>query len=175
MPAIDFITAFGRLLREGSLRDAFVVNPQAVVARLNLTDDQRVALLQLIPEDLEFQARVLLRKRLDIVRRIVPKSCRRLGMDEWKLFNEYARSRWDKETDTPVRDAYYFCCHIEQTGPHAVEPAEWNRLRFLLGGKRFVTSFVRRNSCGITQWPALQILIRGHRNRRHEFILSIKL
>src|SRR5947209_20154994 len=77
--APDFITTLGRLLRDGNLRDAFAANAAATADFLGLSDAERSAFLSLKPDDLEFQARVLLRKRFEAVQRLLPLTCASLG------------------------------------------------------------------------------------------------
>ena len=67
MAAIDFITALGRVLQDGALRDAFALDPLALARRLDLRERDQPLFLQLDPADLEFQARVLVRKRFVLV------------------------------------------------------------------------------------------------------------
>jgi len=91
--AIDFITAFGRLLRDGNLRDVFALNPQHAGRQIYLRESDLPAWLQLDPADVEFQAEVLLRKRLDLVKWFAPETCRRLDKKLWPVFRQFARSR----------------------------------------------------------------------------------
>lgn len=88
--AIDFTTAFGRLLRDGALRDAFARNREITVAAMPVREHDRPALAQLNSEDLEFQATVLLRKRFGEVRRHLPLTIERLGDESWTAFHRYA-------------------------------------------------------------------------------------
>ena len=74
MEEIDFITALGRWLRDGRLRDAFAVNPQTVAEQIKLTANDWPGFLQLRAADLEFQARILLRKRFDLVQQLLPET-----------------------------------------------------------------------------------------------------
>ena len=169
MPAIDFTTAFGRLLRDGSLRDAFAANPRAVVGGLNLVEAHRPAFLQLVPEEVEFQARVLLRKRFELVRQLVPETCRRLIEQGWVDFHEYARVHWPCETDAAAADAFGFCRQLEQTKAESVLPAEWNRVRFLQTNRRVAIYVTRRTTARSHAKATLQILLRARGQRWHEF------
>src|SRR5687767_8469200 len=89
--AIDFVTALGRVLCNGGLRDAFATDLVAVVWQIGLRESDRQAFLQLWPADLEFQANILLRKRFDVIRRTLPRTCRNLGRDAWLEFQPFAR------------------------------------------------------------------------------------
>ena len=169
MAAIDFITAFGQLLHDGSLRDAFAANPGMVAARLNLQDEGRAALLELIPEDLEFQARVLLRKRLDIVRQVIPETCRRLQTSEWPMFYEYSRNNWPGNGDPIGSDAHNFCRHLKRVDPRPVCQAEWNRLEFAFSKRRLAIRRVDCNGAGNKSKASLQFFLRLRRQHWHEF------
>lgn len=171
MPAIDFITAFGRLLRDGVMRDALAVNPRALAAQLNLCESDCAALAQLIPADLEFQACVLIRKRLDIVRRIIPETCRLLGAETWPVFHAYARTRWPSGEPSAAHDAHGFCCHLQQHQPDSLCDAERNRLRFACSQNRFALHFIRRNQSK----SALQLFLRFGPQRWRETTFYFRL
>lgn len=171
MAAVDFITALGRLLRDGAMRDAFAANPHALTAQLNLRESDCSALARLIPADLEFQARVLLRKRLDIVHRILPETCRLLDVEVWPVFHAYARSSWPANGQSAAHDAYGFCRHLQQHQPNALCVAELNRLHFALSRRRLALHLITRNKSK----PALQILLRLGRWRWREMTLFFGL
>lgn len=175
MAALDFITAFGRLLRDGAMRDALAANPSALAAQLNLRDGDYAALMQLIPADLEFQAGVLLRKRLDIVCRIVPETCRLLGAETWPVFHAYARTNWPIGEQTAAKDAHGFCRHLKQHRPDFLCEAELNRLRFALSQDRFAFHFIRRKQTRGQTKPALQICLRFKRHLWRETTLYFRL
>ena len=156
VPAVDFITAFGRLLLDGVMRDALAANPRAMAAQLNLCESDCAALAQLIPADLEFQARVLIRKRLDIVRRIIPETCRLLGTETWMAFHAYARTRWPSGEQSAAHDAHGFCCHLQRHRPDSLCDAERNRLCFAFSQDRFALHFIRRKQTK----SALQFFLR---------------
>src|SRR5437868_1509450 len=83
---IDFVTAFGRLLRDGSLRDAYAQDPLRTTECLGMRAEDRPALLGLNPEHLELQAEVLLRKRFDALSRLIPRTIENAGERAWPLF-----------------------------------------------------------------------------------------
>lgn len=169
MPATDFITAFGRLLRDGALRDEFARQPEVVARRLNIAEGERPALLRLIPEEVEIQAHVLLRKRLDVVRRVIPETCRRLQQGEWPVFLEFGRAQWPGEGEPAGGDAHEFCRHLRRTNPECVNAAEWHRLEFAFSQRRF--SIHRIGLQPGDRRTAIQIFIRWHRRRWREFQL----
>ena len=172
---IDLITALGRLLHDGALRDALATNPQAVALQLGIREDDRSALIRLIPEDLEFQARVLLHKRLDAVRRILPETFRQLDGNSWPSFHQYARTNWPTGDDSRVVDAYEFCRHLKQCSPESLCAAEWNRLQFGLSKKRLALHWVHRPTTAKKNILALQVFLRVRTMRCHEIILYCRL
>ena len=175
MAAIDFMTVFGRLLRDGAMRDAFAANPHALVAQLNLRESDCAALAQLIPADLEFQACVLIRKRLDIVRRIIPETCRALDAEMWPVFKAYARTTWPTSGQSAAYDAHGFCRHLQQHQPDALCEAELNRLRFALSRCRFALHFIRRECTRNESKPALQVFWRSGQRCWREMTFYFKL
>ena len=175
MAAVDFITAFGRLLRDGAMRDDFAANPSAVALRLDLTEGDCAALTQLIPADLEFQARILIRKRLDIVHRIIPETCRALDAEAWSVFHAYARTTWPTSGQSAAHDAHGFCRLLQQHQPDALCEVELNRVRFALSRRRFVLHFIHRKSTRNESKPALQVFWRFGQRRWREITFYFKL
>jgi len=157
--AIDFITALGRLLRDGTLRDALANHPHAVAAQLDIRASDRAALLELAPADLEFQACVLLRKRLDAVRRVVPHTCRELDTQAWPTFLLYARTTWPEGANPIAQDACGFCRYLQQRNPGSLCAAEWNRLQFAQSNQRFAMHRVRWRTKQGKPRSALQLLL----------------
>lgn len=175
MPATDFINALGRLLRDGALRDALATNPYAVAAHLKLRDGDAAALAQLIPAELEFQAGVLIRKRLDLVCRILPETCRRLGAETWPVYLAYARTCWPKREQSATHDAHGFCRHLQQHQPDCLCPAEVNRLRFAVSSKRFALHIIRRRPPPPRTQPILQLFFRLDQQGWRETTVSFRL
>ena len=175
MPAIDFTTALGQLLCDGALRDALAADPRAVAARLNLRESDHAALVQLVPADLEFQAGVLIRKRLNLVCRIVPETCQMLGDETWPVFHAYARSHWPARKQSAAHDAQGFCRHVQQHQPDCLCEAEWNRLRFAFSAHRFAIHFIHRQPSRHQSKRGLQLLVRFGRQRWWETIFYLRL
>lgn len=169
MTEIDFITAFGRLLRDGRLRDVFAANPELAAKQVSLRALDRAVWRLLIPADVEFQAAVLLRKRLDVVKFFIPNTCRRLGEKLWPSFNEYARNHWLGEAQPKIQDAFQFCQHLQQQKPEVIAFAEWNRLEFALSKQRFALHWVQQSSRQRTLRSGFQLMIRQHGERWREF------
>ena len=175
MVEIDFITAFGRLLCDGSLRDAFTGDPQAVARQINLCRNDWPAFLRLLPEDLEFQARILLRKRQELVRQLLPETVRRLGEKFWPLFLEYSRVNWPAGQRAALQDALSFCRRLRQQHPQLVSESEWNRLQFALSEKRLAIHWLLREAVRGKTRPLLQIFLRGRLTRWRELAFYIGL
>ena len=177
---IDFTTAFGRLLRDGLLRDALAANPWAVVEQLAVREADCPALLGLVPADLEYQAEVLLRKRLTVVRHIIPESLSRLQEAAWPLFHAYVRICWPAGENPGPRDAYDFATFLKQHRPDSLCDREWNRLEFFVKRTWLAIHRVRLPREGENKRRnrhALQVLFRRGREgkRGHEWLFYFQI
>jgi hypothetical protein len=167
---IDFTTALGRLLQDGSLRDAFATDPTRTLQQMDVRAADRAALQGLAPADLEFQARVLLRKRFDLTRALIPLTCARMGDRAWDSFAGFARAQPPEKTEPARRDALRFCeFHISQ--PNIVFGSELNRLRFVLNGARFALHWVPDQPINGRPRSGLQILWRRTDRKTRETFL----
>ena len=175
MPEIDFITALARLLRDGHLRDEFAAEPQAVAAQIRLRPADQPAFLQLVPADLEFQARILLRKRFELVQSLLPETGRRAGERFWNFFFDYSRATWPGEPRAALQDAFQFCRQLQSQHPEWVSAPEWNRLQFALSEKHLAVHGVGRDSIGGTWRPQLQIFVRWRTQRWRELVFRLGL
>jgi len=171
--AIDFITAFGRLLRDGNLRDVFALNPQHAGRQIYLRESDLPAWLQLDPADVEFQAEVLLRKRLDLVKWFAPETCRRLDKKLWPVFRQFARGNWPPEGGAKLSDTLLFCQHLRRQLPGAVAASEWNRLDFAHSKRRLGLRWVQIPTAKMSTRRGLQFFIRGRSQRWWEFFLYL--
>jgi hypothetical protein len=168
--AIDFVTALGRLLRDRALRDAFAADPLATATRLGLRASDQPAFARLIPAELEFQAEVLLRKRFDSVRRVLPNTCRGLSRDGWREFHHYSQA-----TGVASRnDSHGFCEYLTRTRPAALCPLERNRCRFVRSGRRWAVhvACASRGAAGRRR-PILQLFLGARTGQWHEWHVSI--
>ena len=165
--AIDFITALGRVLHDGALRDAFTADAGTFVREIELRENDQPAFLRLAPADLEIQARVLLRKRFDLVRSHLPMTCREMGKGAWDAFANYGRACVPKTKDSIAEDALYFSQYVGKTQPEFLCAVELNRCRFACEQRRLsihVVSGIRK------KWlPSLQVLIRRDTTRWMEW------
>ena len=142
MAAIDFATALARLLRDGSLRDAFAADSIQWTRELDVSDEDFQALVSLSLAELEVQANVLLRKRFDEVRRLLPVTCSRIGKVAWSCFKEYARRHWPQQVPMALSDAQAFCIFLRVHNPQILCRSEENRVVFAGSDKRFGLSLV---------------------------------
>jgi len=172
---IDFITALGRLLRDGLLRDAFAVNPKAAATTVRLRRADLKAWQNLVPEDLEFQAAVLLRKRLDLVKFFAPETCRQIGENLWPAFEKYGRTNWPNEHLPKSNDALQFCRHLREETAQQVSISEWNRLSFANSHRYFSLHWVRLPVKGGKSRPGFQLFLRGPEQRWWEFLFHLGL
>jgi hypothetical protein len=171
---IDFITAFGRLLRDGNLRDTFAANPQAAAMQIHLRRPDFPAWQQLVPADVEFQADVLLRKRLELVKQFAPDTCRQPGEKLWPIFRKYARIYWPPEGCAKILDTFQFCRHLRETSFEAVTASEWNRLAFALSRRRVAIHWVKL-PVKKTSRRGVQLFLRGPGRRWREFFFYFSL
>jgi hypothetical protein len=169
---IDFITALGRLLGDGRLRSAFALDPRAVAAQLQLAPKDWPGWLALAPAELELQARILLRKRLALVRPLLPATTQRLGDALWPGFLECARNHWPAKQRPALDDARRFCRWLRQKNENLVLRSEWNRLQFSGAGKFLALHWLARETTSGWRWPGLQILFRISAKCSRELMLG---
>jgi hypothetical protein len=175
MSAISSITALGRLLRDGSLRDLYGVQPEETIRKLNVIESEIAPLLNLDTEDLEAQAEVLLRKRYASVRRWIPQTCEDLGNVAWPFFLEYGRCSWLSTGDSALEDADRFCAHLLTEHGCAVALCEKNRIAFCLGKKTFAIHLVTRLFVRNKRRAGIQVLLRRRGSSVSEYVLYFSL
>lgn len=175
MVEIDFITALGRLLRDGKLRDAFAADPQAVAAQIKLRPSDWPDFLQLIPADLEFQAQILLRKRLELVRHLLPETTRRAGDQFDPAFFKYARTCWPPELRAALQDAFEFCRELKRQQSIVVDASEWNRLVFAISRRRTALHWVQMATRNKKIHRGFQIFLRINGQNWREIFLYLGL
>jgi hypothetical protein len=154
---IDFTTALGALLRDGARRDSFRADAAGTAEQLNVCAEDRPALLTLCPAELEAQADVLLRKRLDRVKRLAPELCAALGARLWPWFRTYARVEWQEDG---CRDALRFIEHVRRCHGVAAARGECNRLGFRAGRSRIRIDWVRGLGAKARGRGGIQVLYR---------------
>lgn len=157
---MNLITALGRLLHDGALRDEFAAQPHAVAERLQVRASDRAALLAISAADLEFQAGILLGKRFELIKNLVPRTLASLGERARSDFFAYARTCWPKGANQPLEDAVKFCSYCARKPALPVCQAEVNRLDFALNEKRLAMHFVRGLSLRKGKRSGIQILMR---------------
>jgi hypothetical protein len=170
---IDFITALGRLLRDGNLRDAFAADPQAVAAKVCLRQSDLPAWLQLVSAEVEAQATVLLRKRLDLVKFFAPETCCRAGKNLWPSFQQYARVNWPPAEGPRLLDTFEYCRHLRTRGFGTVIDSEWNRLDFALSRRRVALHWVPLPARDDQTRRGIQLFWRGRGRKWREFFFYL--
>ena len=175
MPEIDSITALGRLLRDGSLRDAYAAQPSQTVDTLGVPPAQRGALLDLKTEDLEFQAQVLLRKRFQTVLALIPLTCSSLGESAWARFIEYARDHWPAGNQMEVLDARDFVQYLREKHGATIAISETNRIRFALGTRCISFHFLKRIRLRNRERCAVQVFLRLASDQWNEYLFYFSL
>ena len=163
MNEIDFHTALGRLLRDAPLREEFARDPSALAARLQVRPGERAPFAALSMEEIEVQAAILVRKRFDAVRRLIPATMDGLGDRAWPLFLAHARGFWPEASAGPAHDTEVFCTRLSESEPRSLCAAEMNRLRFHRGHQPFAVHLVRDLRIRGRARRAMQLLFRhGH-------------
>ena len=160
--AIDFVTALGRILSDAALRAAFAADPVGVARELRLREADRPAFLRLRLVDLEFQARVLLRKRFDLVRLVLPQTFRNLGNDAWSEFQRCTENAPPLQTDQAqkIEDAFAFSRHLHRLRPRALCSVEASRAQFARGHARLGLRFIWAKTSRGSRRPGVQIFLR---------------
>ena|SRR5581483_5390669 len=161
---MDLITALGRLLLDGRLRDAFTAHPLGVAEQLGVRSVDRPCLLAISIPDLEVQAEVLVRKRFDAIKRLLPVTLSRLEANGWSSFFRYARVQWPEAAEREIQDATEFCHYCARENPAVICRSELNRLNFALGKKRFAVHFARDLQIRNRKRRGLQIFVRSRRS-----------
>jgi len=157
LSTIDFTTALARLLRDPAQREAFARDTAGVTQQLHVRADDRAAFERLVPEELEAQAMVLLRKRFREVEVRLPSTCAAHGPGCWRLFLAHARRGWPASASA---DALSFCEWLRERGER-VSVREYNRQRFVARSGRLAIHLVDGPSAG--SLPMGQLLIRRGR------------
>ena len=160
----DPTSVLARLLSDSSLRSAFARDRAGVLCSLGVVDGpQRAALLSLRPEHLEAQARVLVGKRLHAVAAMLPRTMERLGERARELFHAHAQTCWPKGHQRHLNDAVAFGRFLVRHRPAWVDVAEWNRVRFGAGSRRFRVHVASVRTPDAGSRRAVQVLFRRRR------------
>ena len=168
MAAVDYITLLGRVLHDGTQREIFRTDPLAFVSQSGLRETDRASFLRLSLAELETQARVLLCKRFELVRHVLPETCRRLGGDASLEFERYGQTHAPKPNEHVARDAAGFSEHLRSMRPEKLCVAEANRARFVADRRWLLFSLVPVTPSKRSARVAVQVLIRGRCGRWRE-------
>lgn len=174
MSAIDFTAALARLLSDAALRAALAANPADVTERLGVRGEDGAALAALPAEELECQARVLLRKRLEGVRHLLPQTCAALGENLWPHFLDYARAGCPRGQSLAAQDARGFAEHLAAARVPGLCRSELHRARFALGHARGAVHLARELPVGGGPRRALQVFLRGRSGSWREWAVFFR-
>ena len=142
---------------------------------MNLRRNDWPSFLELVPADLEFQAHILLRKRFDLVRPLLPETVRRLGDNSWTTFLEYARASWPTDPRAALQDAFQFCQRLRLQRSQLVSKSEWNRLRFAFSEKHLAIHWMFQETIRGQSRPMMHLFSRGRSRQWYEFIFRFGL
>lgn len=130
-----------RLYTDEAVRRNFLADPHRVLRDLGLSDDEAVELAGVLPEELNFFAGSLFRKRLREIERMLPLTTRSLG-DKFEVeFQRYNEAILESREKSRADDALEFCRYIERTYTgETAEASRFERLKrqFFAGKKNFV-------------------------------------
>ena len=172
---IDFTIALARLLRDGALRDRFAADPDAVLEAMDVEMADRASLRTLAPRDLEYQAEILIRKRLDKVQGFLPSTCARLRDDAFSVFLRYARTAWPEEGRWAWSDADGFLTFLQQEDPARVSRSDARRVAFLKSDRRREIHWCDDLWIRGRQRRGLQILRRAELGNLRESVIYLGL
>ncbi len=128
--ALDFATALARLLRDGALRDRFAENPSGVTDHMQVTAEDAASLCESSYEDLECQADILLHKRFEAIKALLPSTLAKLSGQAFPEFRKYARFQWPEGEFRELLDAENFLSFLAISSPFQCSYSDRSRLRF---------------------------------------------
>lgn len=177
MAAIDFITAFGKLLHDGRLRERFAHDAARLAESLDIRPADRAQFCGLVADDVEFQAKVLLRKRFALVSPAFPLTCSRLENAGSLDFFRFARSYVPPLHHSVLHDRAGFAAFLRRERPTSLCPGEANRAQFAAGQNvffvRFVPSLLPTEKQRRRWPPGLQVFFRMRSGECHEWRLTV--
>lgn len=142
------------------------MDPERAVTSIGAAEADRPLLASLKPDDLEFQAEVLLRKRWSAVRVLMPDTVARLAEDGWRRFRSYARLTWPEGRGGAEWDAARFCDWLRRVTPDSLNVAESNRVRFASGSNCIKLSWAPDLKVRGRVRSGWQVFLRTSRKRR---------
>jgi hypothetical protein len=150
------------LLTDPKLRGEFDRDPTGVAERLGAAE-----LASLNPDELREQARVLIGKRRNEVRKLLPRTFAQPGMNA--RFDAYASTRWPRGHRRHLEDALGFCEFLSGDGCRA----ERHRIEFALSSRRIDARMAPDLQVDGKSRRALQFFIRWG-GRPREFALYLR-
>ena len=167
---METLTALGRLLLDGGLRDAFKADPSKTLGQMGLPESESAALLAIPPDDLEYQAKILIRKRFKLIQPLLRETLSRDEAATQSLFFKYGRIHQPTGDPPAIRDAVGFCRHCK-----IGDPLELNRLKFQLSTARLRPRLVFGARRGGRRFYGLQLLYRNGKKEVKEMLISLGL
>ena len=156
MNPIDFVTALARLLSDPSVRDAFKRDPVFAANQLNIIESDRRYFVNLVPEEVDAQAKLLITKRKREIYRYLPQTFNLIGNILPGLFSDYAMSFWPDSHRRHLDDAYYFCLYLKKR-QISFNRGELNHIRFLRSRRRIGLAVARDVLIHGRVFPAIQL------------------
>lgn len=176
MNTLDLNSALARLLSDGALRDRFAVDAALIANELGMSEANRSAFISLSAADIEFQAQVLIRKRLEAVKSVIPVTCADLRDQLWPHFHNYARTAWLAGENKAQPDAIAFCRFLEEHTSIPIDAGEQFRLNFAASHRRVTLRVtLQLPSRQRPHLPALHIFTRRRCGCIREFALHFGL
>ena len=158
--ATDLTAALARLLSDDSLRRDFARDPASVARALDVAEPHRAAFCSIRAEQLDTQAGVLLGKRFHEVAVLLPRTIQRIGNVARELFRTYAETFWPTGHRRHIEDAVAFGRFIARRNRAFIDVVEFNRLCFLISGRRVRLHFAGVRVPGTRPRRAVQVLCR---------------
>lgn len=126
----DFLA---RLFTDESLRQNFLSDPEKIGAANGLSEKETADLTTVLPEQLNFFAESLYRKRLHEAEKILPLTKAVCGADFARRFRDFAGGYNPQKVNKHLEDALEFCLYLQHAEtPAAVkDAARYERARFL--------------------------------------------
>jgi len=168
MPNLTWIDVQTQLLSNKELRAQFKSNPVVTAKRLGLNTQELDFARTVGTDSLDRQADLLIHKRYNHVKKILPWTVQKLGKQAYSEFEKYAGSYWPSGEQYHFQDAENFVEWLMKNANNWLCQVERNRFLVSKRNNRFalhlVSDFFIRN-----RWrPGLQILIKFG-NKYHEF------
>jgi hypothetical protein len=143
MSLIEQQNFLARLYTDENLRKSFLSDPLKIGAENDLSEKEIAELTQIIPEELNFFADSLFRKRLREVEKFLPLTCKALEESFEKFFREFSQIYNPKSIKKHLEDATEFCAFLQKAEIYPLwkkDLAKFERARLIFNSnaKQFV-------------------------------------